>query len=214
MDDFRYDPYLKLYLPLGELDGASFMSRDAYGHLCTVTGATYVAQGWYFDGVDDVITIPDSASLDLTTTGTIEAWIKPAVVNAYLTALSKGRIDVQDNCYALFVTNTGVPEIYFDKVATAAIMVAGDAMAANQWYHIVGTWDGTTISFYQNGAFKNSALQTYNQAGTDNVLTIGNSENLTYDFNGVIGEVRIYNRALTLGEIQHIYNTTKWKYSG
>ena len=29
-DNFVYDPYLALYLPLDELDGASFMSKDAY----------------------------------------------------------------------------------------------------------------------------------------------------------------------------------------
>ena len=40
-DRFKYDPSLVLYLPLGELDGDKFMSRDAYGHLCAVTGATW-----------------------------------------------------------------------------------------------------------------------------------------------------------------------------
>ena len=31
--EFIVDPYLVLHLPLSELDGKSFMSRDAYGHL-------------------------------------------------------------------------------------------------------------------------------------------------------------------------------------
>ena len=29
---------------------------------------------------------------------------------------------------------------------------------------------------------------------------------------GIIGEIRIYNRALTPGEIQHNYLATKWRY--
>ena len=38
---FIFDPSLVLYLSLWKLDGDSFMSKDAYGHLCTVTGALY-----------------------------------------------------------------------------------------------------------------------------------------------------------------------------
>ena len=42
---FKLDPSLVLYLPLYELDGSSFRSRDAYGHLATVTGALWTPQG-------------------------------------------------------------------------------------------------------------------------------------------------------------------------
>ena len=61
---FILDPALRLYLPLWKLDGNSFQSKDAYGHLATVTGATKVLQGFSFDGVDDKITIPHAATLD------------------------------------------------------------------------------------------------------------------------------------------------------
>ena len=53
--DFIFDPSLVLYLPLYQPDGASFASRDAYGHLCTVTGALWTPQGRTFDGADDII---------------------------------------------------------------------------------------------------------------------------------------------------------------
>jgi len=50
--DFIFDPSLVLYLPLYQLDGWAFMSRDAYGHLCSVTGAKWTPQGRDLDEQD------------------------------------------------------------------------------------------------------------------------------------------------------------------
>jgi len=55
--NFVFDPSLELYLPLYELDGSSFMSKDACGHICLVTGALWGSQGRTFDGGDDYIDI-------------------------------------------------------------------------------------------------------------------------------------------------------------
>ena len=32
--DYIFDSSVALYLPLCELDGTSFQSKDAYGHMC------------------------------------------------------------------------------------------------------------------------------------------------------------------------------------
>jgi hypothetical protein len=37
-----------------------------------------VGNGLYFDGIDDNITVPDSASLDLSGSFTLSAWVNPA----------------------------------------------------------------------------------------------------------------------------------------
>ena len=71
--NFIFDPYLVLYLPLYELDGASFMSKDAYGHLCTVIGALWRPNGRYFDGIDDRI---DLGIALLGNANTLEIWAR------------------------------------------------------------------------------------------------------------------------------------------
>ena len=48
-----------------------------------------------FDGVNDRIDVPDSASLDLTTGMTLEAWVRPAASNAYRTVALK---EVSESC--------------------------------------------------------------------------------------------------------------------
>ena len=88
---WELDPSLRLYLPLYELDGQSFRSRDAYGHLCTVTGAKRGFNWWEFDGVDDVITIPHS-SAHLFSNVTVIAWVNynGGETNPYICFKHKG----------------------------------------------------------------------------------------------------------------------------
>ena len=86
----------------------------------------------------------------------------------------------------------------------------------NEWHHCVCTYknDGT-VKIYQNGL-----LETQNNSATsspahqsDNILRIGARMNSSpYDFEGEIGEVRIYNRELNDGEVYQNWNATRIKY--
>ena len=74
-----HDPSLVLDLPLYELDGASFMSKDTYGHLCTVTNTLWRLDGRHFAGAD-FINCGTGPSLAPSNALTIEGWfyIDPA----------------------------------------------------------------------------------------------------------------------------------------
>ena len=74
--DFIFDPSLALYLPLYELDGASFMSKDAYGHSCTAIGALWRPNGRWLDGINDYINCGADTSFDISGTMTLEVWMK------------------------------------------------------------------------------------------------------------------------------------------
>lgn len=79
MDNFRYDPYLELYIDLSKHDaqtGEDFMSDDAHGHICTATGGAWRLDGRLFDGLDDKIVLPTSLATNLTEGGTWAAWLK------------------------------------------------------------------------------------------------------------------------------------------
>jgi concanavalin A-like lectin/glucanase superfamily protein len=85
----------------------------------------------------------------------------------------------------------------------------------NQWYTIAYTYDGSTAKFFVNGALAYSIPNTHAITFTPNSndLFIGKHENplFQYYFNGVIDEVRIYNRAITNQEIGYL-NILKNKY--
>jgi len=70
------------------------------------------------------------------------------------------------------------------------------------WHHFVGTYDGTYIKAYIDGAFVDETLHAGNISDADRGLTFGYF--LEY-WKGSLDEVRIYNRVLSDSEIQKLY---------
>src|SRR3972149_6505876 len=102
---FQYDPSCVLYLPLYELDGASFASRDAYGHLCTVTGATWGLQGRTFNGTSDWINCGTSSIL-VPPQITLEFWLYITESGAMTYAIAERRgYGGESNGYFVFHSN-------------------------------------------------------------------------------------------------------------
>lgn len=214
--DFIFDPSLVLYLPLHHLDGASFMSKDAYGHVCSVTGALWRPQGRYFDGLDDRIDCGDKAAFELGTSDyTLEAWVKPVVDGTRRTVFSKYATDV----YGIWIHTDDKWHAYtYDAMGGGISTYSIDAAVADRWYHLVAikyprAVGGAYQDLYIDGEFDN---QNYS-GGVADLDTSGaslfvGSRNALEHFKDTIGEVRIYRRALTPLEIQHNYLATKWRY--
>ena len=76
--------------------------------------------------------------------------------------------------------------------------------------------DGSYIKLFLDGQTEGADLSYSNGTTAHNLaLTIGcRHESAAYDVfhKGLIGEVRIYRRALTPTEVQHNYLATKWRY--
>ena len=67
-----------------------------FGNNGTVSGATRSTAGRYggalsFDGVNDSVSVPDAASLDLTNNMTLSAWVRPTGATGWRTVLMKER---------------------------------------------------------------------------------------------------------------------------
>ena len=81
-------------------------------------------------------------------------------------------------------------------------MIAPAALAVNTWTHLAATFDGAMVRLYVNGALVASQAQTTPLAPMTGTLQIGGNSSANVFFAGRIDEVRIYNRALSAGEIQ------------
>jgi len=215
---FILDPSLVLYLPLYELDGASFMSKDAYGHLCTVTGASWTPRGRSFDGVDDYITVPNHSALTFTSEDfTIIEWIKPALGTAEYQALFfKGDYNVGGYYFNTHGSNGG---IFLYTCQSGANQVSyyntgDDLLIADTWAMVGVTRSGATATWYKNGEAKSwtSAASHIDPATSSEDARIGVNNDIALDYDGLIGEVWVYNRALTALEVQHNYISTRWRY--
>ena len=164
------------------------------------------------------VVVPDSSGLDLTTSGTVMAWIRPsAIPNAAMqTIVHKGGTTTATNAYALFLfrqsTNQGRVRFWIYNTAGTQYVVSGATnMGRNTWYHIAGTWDSTGLQVFRNGV-SNGTLASANRVARTNAnpLYMGASGTLAaaQKFAGKIDEVYIYGCRKTEAEIKAYYNST------
>jgi len=209
--DFTSDPSLVLYLPLGKLDGASFISKEARGHLCTVTGALWRPSGRYFDGIDDEIDCGDNSILDFTSGDfSVEFWIKQTsspADNAYV--INRGNYNLSG--WYIWFWNAGDEMQFYTNQDTPGVQSTTMDMTFDTWLHLALVRSGAVATWYQNTVDVTKNHGTHiDPTSVSQALKIGAFP--SDDFKGTIGEVSIYNRALTPLEIQHNYLATKWRY--
>jgi len=145
-----------------------------------------------FDGSNDYVEAPDSASLDITGQITLAAWIKPESADKNWVVFGKYYVywlwHQDDNC-RFYAGGTNLDY--------------GFNFTQGVWYHVAGTFDGSTMRFYINGEEKTSQSNSEPISTSDDTLIIGNYQEATgWEFTGAIDDVHIYNSALTQEEIQ------------
>jgi len=220
-EGFIFDPSLVLYLPLYELDGASFMSKDAYGHLCTVTGAVQRPNSRKFDGSDDNIIIPRHSSIEPAKISLLVwAYIESSPTNATQHVIDKAYTSHVDPYYTYIIQLTEVDTASPDLKAiftvggfTSAdeVILIDISASLDTWVLIAATFDETNMYLNLNGGARTATVAnagSLSYVATD--LYIAEATNPAgRNFQGNLGEVWIYNRALTPLEIQHNYLATK-----
>jgi hypothetical protein len=187
-----------------ETSGTTVGDASGTGNTGTISGATRVTGGRYggalsFDGINDLVTVADANSLDLRTAVTLEAWIRPNNVNGWRTVVIKeqpGQL-----VYALYAsTDNRRPSGHVFTTGDIALQ-GPTALPINTWSHLTMTWDGLTMRMYVNGTQVSSSALTGTAVLSGSPLRIGGTAVWTEWFNGLIDEVRVYNRALTPAEI-------------
>ena len=164
------------------------------------TTAGKYGRGVNFDGVDDWVTVADSASLDLTSGMTLEAWVKPDTTDTnWRTVLIKEQTD--QLAYALYAnTDAGRPS--GNVFNTQDNGLAGvNPLPQDQWSHLATTFDGTTLRLYVNGAEVSNMPVTGPIKISNGALRMGGNAVWGEWFDGTLDEVRVYNRALSPVEI-------------
>ena len=76
------------------------------------------------------------------------------------------------------------------------------------WTHLATTYDGNSSDLYVNGVQAATLPSSGNITTTTGALRIGGNNIWGEWFSGLIDEVRVYNRALTLAQIQNDMNTS------
>jgi Concanavalin A-like lectin/glucanases superfamily len=183
----------------GTVVGATFATdtpNNRTGLLCNGTSATYVV-------------VPRSASLEPTDAISISLWCKgvPGAANTYGTILRKAG-NLQPGYFLRKFLHDDV-----DVTPTFLIDSGGDSWCAfspsdgTSWRHLVATYSRTDglMRTYVNGVEINSTVLSQQLLHSGD-LFIGGATVHSQDggFNGLINEIRIYNRVLSESEIQEL----------
>jgi hypothetical protein len=168
--------------------------------------------GLRLDGVNDYVDLGNPAALRLTGSMTLSAWINASAFPVDDAAIISKR--QSDNAgYQLDATIDRGPRTVGLKISDAAgntvARYGATTLVANTWYHVAGVYDATnrTMHVYVNGKLDNGALvgtiPAAQPSSTQNVH-IGQRPGApgTYNFAGVLDDVRIYNGPLSQTEIQ------------
>ncbi|MEO9851145.1 MAG: cadherin domain-containing protein [Reichenbachiella sp.] len=158
-------------------------------------------------GSYDYISVPDDASLDFTNAFTYEAWVnfdQITVSNAgygWRSLFAKSRYT---ESYGLMVyAPDGTLRFYHDGFGTGITDYNwSGTLAADAWYHVAVTFDGTKTAIYIDGVEVSSQTAAAGSlTPNNNVLKIGISGTDPYAFDGSMDEVRFWNIARTEAEI-------------
>lgn len=189
-----------------------------------------------FDGADDYIQIPDSATLSFGDGATSQelsvcSWVNAADMTNFAIA-SKCRDNGAGDCEFSFGTHDA-DELRFNitdsNINDRIGLLSSSALTADEgaWNHYCGTYDGTNtnagITLYRNGVALGTAS---NNSGsftavedTNSTIDIGSLMRSSGAFNewadGQIDDVRVYSRELTATEISDLYKSSSlaghWK---
>lgn len=160
----------------------------------------------YFDGSGDYVDVPNSPDLNPTSAITIAAWINwhsftttwPPIVKKHSETPFYGySLEMGANSTVHLSLETDGPE----RLVTDLVQIPKD-----EWHFIVGVYDGSTGNLYVDGTPETPKSVSGSILHSSTHLNIGHdSVNPSRYFDGVIDEVRIYNRALTSAEIEYLY---------
>jgi hypothetical protein len=194
-------------------------ASDSVGsnHGTAMNGATYAdgkaGRAFSFNGVDgNYVSIPDNSSLRISSDVTVSAFIKRSGSGngAEGGIITKGAsmvngVDVPSN-YFLEIDGSDHLVAGFERADGTNAILAGPAITdLSSFHHIAYVRQGSSHSLYMDGV--QVAIESFTGVPGDTTgleLTIGamrESAQYSYVFNGLIDEVKIFNRVLSPTEI-------------
>ena len=220
------DAGLILYFSFNSDEGGVASDQSGNGHTATVVNAVWTPAGcnggaYRLDGSDDYLAVPDTGNPfdfgtnEFTLSGwmRIDGWSGPDQYHGLI-----GKFNTSADNYDGYVLGT-------KQVGSAAYPVMRwrtggvdyDATyelnhADGQWHHYVGVRNAAGIWLYVDGVLRgwNTSPQTQTSEDNASALAIGSERTGgTWCVNGLLDEVRVYNRALRSDEVYTLYDNSQ-----
>jgi hypothetical protein len=167
--------------------------------------AGYEGMALDLDGDGDYVDCGYDPLFDVTTNEiTVSAWVTiRSIANQWAAIAAKGE-------YAWRLGNASLdPRFHFGITIWSAPDTASldgvTAVGYDEWHHAAGVFDGSNIMVYLDGALDVSVATTEPIGINDKSMFIGDNPDATGRYwDGLIDELKIYDRALSAGELRYL----------
>jgi uncharacterized protein (TIGR02145 family) len=191
--------------------------------LSTVDRFNSSTSSYEFSNGFDLINIPNSPSLQVSSQFTISIWANPNLGGygqgpSYLTLLQKWGGTGSGASYMVALTPAGVPILYTNNAVTNSSISGLNPIPLNTWTLITFTFQNGLASLYLNGVLLNTqgnlVIPSIQNSNIEIARNLNQFANFAGDaFSGKLDDIGIWNRALTQQEITQLYTTGQATYS-
>ena len=152
------------------------------------------------NGTSSYMSVPNSATINISGPITIEAWIKLNAVNGNYQDIVCREAWGQAGSgggYEFAITSTGKVRLdLYQSHNQYTTAIGSTTVTTNAWHHVAGVFDGNQMRVYLDGVLDGSLSTSNGPASGTSALNIGRSTYTSYFFDGLIDEVRLSAAAL------------------
>ena len=208
------------FWPLTDGSGSTAVDVSTGGNDATALGtlshvATSIGTAMEFDGASNGLEVAYDASQQPSEI-TVSCWFNADDLSTDMKLVSKtesggwqlGFNSPGDTGNLSFLVRVGASYYYASK--------ATSGLGTGQWYHVVGTYDGSNVRLYIDGVLEDTTAAsgtisyTFNNSlGISSEPGQGSGNNASFGFDGNIQNVRIFSSALTAAQVKQLY-TRPW----
>tara|TARA_Y100000310_G_scaffold12718_2_gene13105 strand:+ start:1519 stop:3873 length:2355 start_codon:yes stop_codon:yes gene_type:complete len=198
--------------------GATIWDSTGNGNNSTsIVNATYGAFGRTFAGTGK-ISMPNTASLSITSSYTVSTWFTPASTASMVVA-SKWTPGGNQRSWAYHVRGAAFNRLWHESSTTGANQNTSQFVQAwvnGTWYKVDFTYNGTDLTAYVDGAQVGApqAIAALFDSTSPFFIASDAAGGLTAPFTGTIGEVRIYDRPLSAEELRIAALSEQYQFTG
>jgi hypothetical protein len=172
-----------------------------------------IANAYDFDGINDIITINNSASFNFNSGQAISFWIN---ISAYPSTSESIIFSQQISSstdavgFNVSISSNGKLNYRIGNGNTASYAnVLNNSVNLNQWYHVICQFENDLLSVFLNGQLSNNFNQPDASIGYPNInMIIGDDTwgaSDAFNFSGKVDDIGIWNRALSPQEVASLY---------
>ncbi len=171
------------------------------------------------DGSNDYVSIADNITPQDIEELTVMLWFRADAWNGFPTGYANffDRYYIPGSADKLMLKKSGTQyggdrklKFYMTLGLSNYVVSSNSIVTDTNWHHLAGAWDGDSMRMYLDGDVQSHIVTTAEPVYTSNrPVNIGRADDSTEYFDGLIDDVRFYNRVLSANEIENIYEKTK-----